>query len=127
VFEADRQAHVVLRHAGRELFFGPELGMGCRRRMDRERSRVAYVGDVIEELQGVDELAARVLAALDLEADETALPAAQIFLRPLLAGAGLLLGVDHFRHWRLLGEPIRNREVVGAMALHAQGQRLDAL
>ncbi len=40
--------------------------------MDGERARVADVGDMVEQLQRVDELAPGVLAALDLEADEAA-------------------------------------------------------
>ena len=67
VLEADREAHVVLRHAGRELLFGPELRVGGRRRMNRERARVADVGDVIEKLQRVDETFAGFDAALQLK------------------------------------------------------------
>ena len=70
MFEADRKPHVAGRHAGRELLVGVELLMRGRGRMDRERARVADVGDVIEKLQRVDEPAPRLDAALQLEADQ---------------------------------------------------------
>ena len=57
MLDADREANVVVGHAGRELFFGRELRVGGGRRMDGERTRVADIGDVIEELERVDELA----------------------------------------------------------------------
>ena len=49
--------------------------------MDGERARVADIGDVIEELERVDELAPGVLAALDLESDQAALPPFEVFFR----------------------------------------------
>ena len=79
------QANVIVGHAGRELFFGRELRVGGGRRMDGERARIADVGDVIEELERVDELGAGGLAALDLEADQTALPAVRYFSARRLA------------------------------------------
>ena len=54
--------------------------MGGRRRMDREAARVADIGDMIEELQPVDETPARLAPARQLEADKAAIPAAQIFV-----------------------------------------------
>ena len=42
--------------------------------MDREAARIADVGDVIEQLQRIDEAPAGLLAALDLEADQAAEP-----------------------------------------------------
>ena len=50
VLDADRQAHVAVRHAGGELVLGRKLRVGRRRRMDGELARVADVGDVVEEL-----------------------------------------------------------------------------
>ena len=53
--------------------------------MNGERASVADVGDMIEELERVDELGAGGLAALELEADQAALPALEIFLGAPLA------------------------------------------
>ena len=96
--------------------------------MDGERARIADIGDVIEELQRVDELAPRLLAALELEADEAALPALEIFLRALFCDARSD-AKDGSRcvTSRPLGEPARDGGRVGAMALDAQRQSLDAL
>ncbi len=96
VLDADGQANVIVGDAGRQLLFGRELRVGGARRMDGERARVADVGDMIEELERVDELGAGGLAALDLEADQAALPALQIFLRPPL-GLALLIARDGSR------------------------------
>src|SRR5271165_7667263 len=96
MLDADRQAHVALGHAGRELFCGRELRVGRRRRVDDERASVADVGDVIEEFQRVDELWSRFAPAPELEADEAALPAAQVFFRALLAHSRLLRRMEHF-------------------------------
>jgi hypothetical protein len=82
VLDADREADVIFGHAGRELFLGRELRVGGGRRMDGERARVADIGDMIEELERVDELALRLLAAPDLEADQAAEPAMQDISRP---------------------------------------------
>ena len=57
--------------------------MRRRRRMDGERARVADVGDVIEELQRVDEAPARLAPGREFEADEAAKAALEIFLRAL--------------------------------------------
>ena len=42
--------------------------------MDGEAARVADIGDVVEQLQRVDEAPSRFLAALDLEAEQAAEP-----------------------------------------------------
>ena len=86
MLDADRQPDIVVGHAGRLLLLGRELRVGGGRRMDGERARVADIGDVIEELERVDELAPRLLAALDLEPDQAAQPALEIFFgAPALA------------------------------------------
>ena len=50
MLDADREAHIAVRHAGRLLLFGRELRVRGRRRMDGEAARVADIGDVIEQL-----------------------------------------------------------------------------
>src|SRR5690606_41790410 len=56
--------------------------MRCRRRMDGEAAHVADIGDMIEQLQAVDELATRFGAAFQLEAEQAAEAALEIGLRP---------------------------------------------
>ena len=80
MLDADRQAHVAFGDAGGELVFGRELRVGGRRRMDGERARVADVGDVVEELQRVDEPPPRLFPARQFEADQAAEAALEIFL-----------------------------------------------
>jgi hypothetical protein len=63
MLEADRQAHIAVRDAGRELLLGRELRVRGRGRMDREAARVADIGDVIEQLQLSMKLAPGLAAA----------------------------------------------------------------
>src|SRR5690606_18565089 len=82
VLNADRQAHIAFRHARSRQLFPLQLRMRCRRRMDGEAAHVADIGDMIEQLQAVDELATRFSAAFQLEAEQAAEAALEIGLRP---------------------------------------------
>ncbi len=68
VLDADRQPDVTLGDAGRQPVFERKLRVRRRRRMDRQRPRVADVGDVIDQLQRIDEPPPGLAAALQLEA-----------------------------------------------------------
>ncbi len=127
VLEADRKAHIAIGHAGCDLIAGAELGMRRGRGVDGEASRIADIGDVVEQLKRVDEAPSGFLACRQLEADKAAIAALQVFVRPLAEHASLERWVDHLRHFRPLGEVIGDRQRVGGMALDAQRQRLDAL
>ena len=94
MFEADGEAHVAGRDAGRELLLGRQLLMRGRGRMNGERARVADVGDMIEKLERVDELAPRLDAALELEADQAAVAAFEIGVGAAAGLARLQAGED---------------------------------
>ena len=64
MLDSDGQPHVARRDAGGELLLGIELLMCSRGRMDRQRACIADIGDVIDELERVDEPAAGLDAAL---------------------------------------------------------------
>src|SRR5215470_11941282 len=78
VLNTDGQANVAVRHPGRALFLGRKLRMRRARRMDREAAGVADIGDVIEELQGIDEPPSGLDAAREFETDQTAVAALEI-------------------------------------------------
>ena len=80
VLQADRKPHIALGHAGRELLCWAELRMRRGRGMNGEASRIADIGDVVEQLQRVDEAPPGFLARRQLEADEAAIAALQIFI-----------------------------------------------
>ena len=64
-----------------ELLLGDvELAVRRARGVDREAAHVADVGEVAEQLETVDEVAARVDAALQLERDDRALAVGQVLL-----------------------------------------------
>ena len=127
VLDADRQAHVTFGHAGGELVLGRKLRVGRRRRMDGERARVADVGDVVEQLQRVDEPPPRLMPAGEFEADQAAEAALEILLRalerPAASAARDRSPWSLPAAWRAIGD----RLGVLAVALDAQRHRLDAL
>src|SRR5271168_340405 len=98
VLDADGEADVTVGHARREPILRRELRMRGRCGMDREAARVADIGDVIQQLQRVDEAPARLAAAREFKTDEPAVTALEIFARALAADAGLYRGVDHLDH-----------------------------
>ena len=72
VLDADRKADIAGRHAAGQLIGRTELRVRGAGRMDGQRSRIAYVRHVIEELERVNEARAGLNTLLELEADETA-------------------------------------------------------
>ena len=88
VLDADGQAHVAGRYAAGELVGRAQLRVRGAGRVDGQRTRIADVGHVVEELERIDESRACLAALLELEADETTVPALEIGAR-----AALLLGV----------------------------------
>jgi len=64
VLDADRKPDVSLRDAGLELLFWRQLRVRCGRRMDGERAGIANVGDMIEQLQAINEPTASLLPPL---------------------------------------------------------------
>src|SRR5215469_71306 len=72
MLQPDGEPDIAVGDAGRELLVRRELGMRGGRRVDGEAPRIADMGDVIEELQGVDEAPPGLLAAGELEAQKPA-------------------------------------------------------
>ena len=93
VLDADRQAHGVLRDAGRLELLGVQLRVRGRRVVDRERARIADVGEVREQAEALDERLARLEAALDAERDEAAVAAGEDSARDLVRRARVEAGV----------------------------------
>src|SRR3984893_6895016 len=97
MLDAYRKAHISLADTGLQLVFWRQLRMrgGCR--VDRERADVTDVGDVINELQAVDELAASVLTTAELETDQGAVAALKIGVGPAFLFTGHQAGENHLR------------------------------
>src|SRR5687767_6364178 len=72
MLDADRKPYIPLADAGRELLLGRKLRVGSGGRMDRERAGVTDIGDVVDQLQPVDERPSGVASALQLEPDQPA-------------------------------------------------------
>jgi hypothetical protein len=89
VFNADRQSDKGARDACGRLLLRIELAMRRRARMNREAARIADIGEVVEELQPVDETERRLLAALRLEADKAAMSELQVLVGALPVEASL--------------------------------------
>src|SRR3984957_5192117 len=83
MFDADRETDIAVGNAGLDLILGRELRMGGRGGMNGEAARVADIGDVIEELQAVDETPPRFASFGEFETDKAAELAVQIFVGAL--------------------------------------------
>ena len=78
MFDPDREPHVARRDTCGELVFGCQLLMRRGGRMDGKRACIADIRDMIEELQRIDEFAASLDPALELEANQRAVTAFEI-------------------------------------------------
>ena len=94
MLDPDREPDVAGRHAGQELVVGRELAVGGRGRVDGERARVADVGDVMEQLERIDEGPAGLPSALQLEPDQAAIAALEHGIGPAARLAALQPGED---------------------------------
>src|SRR6476469_5806317 len=95
--------------------------------MDRKASRIANVGHVVVQLQGIDELPSRFLSTGQLEADEPAILAPQIAVCPFAMNALLLRRVNNALHLLAGAQELHDRLRVFAVLSHAQGKSLEAL
>ena len=127
MLDTDRQPHIAIGDAGRELLFRRELRVRGRGRMDRQAARVADIGDVIEHLQRFDELLAGFLAAGQFEPDQAAIAAIHIGVGPPFLFAGLIARMDHVGDLVIAAEIFRDRRCVAAMLAHAQRQGFQSL
>ena len=103
-----------------------ELAVGGRGRMDDQRAGVADIGEMREQLHVRHELDAGVIAALESEGEHRAGALRAVFLAQVViavAGAGPDSSPRRPCGWR---QPLRDRQRIVAMPLHAQRQRLDA-
>ena len=95
--------------------------------MNHQALGVSHIGEVREQLQGVDELPAGFEAALDPEREDRPLALGQVLLCHRVVRARREIGVIHPSDQRVSFEMLRDREGVGAMQVHAQRQGFQAL
>ncbi len=70
VFEANAEAHEIIRHAGADLLVGRELRMRGAGWVNCQRLGIADVGHMAEHLQVVDELSTCFTPTLNAEANQ---------------------------------------------------------
>src|ERR1700722_10794990 len=104
MFDSHREADVTVGNTGRMLVLDGKLRMRGRRRMNRQAAGIADVGDMVEELQPVDETASGLTAACQFEADEAAEPPFQIFVGALARDAALHGGMNDLNDFRPFAE-----------------------
>src|SRR5690606_19761633 len=127
VLEADRQAHELRRDPAGLLLLRRQLRMRRRRRMDREAPRVADVREVAEELEPLDELAARLEPALDAEHDHRAAHPGEVLLVQRIGRVRLEPRIADPLDLRMVLQVLGHLLRVLAVPLHPKRQRLDAL
>ena len=72
MLDADGEPHIAVGDASPMLLLARQLRMRGGRGMDRQRPDIADIGDVVDHLEIVDERAAGVPPALELETDQRA-------------------------------------------------------
>src|SRR5690242_11736729 len=95
--------------------------------MNGEAPRIADVGDVVVKLQRIDELAARLLAARQLEANQAAVLAFEVSVGALAMNALLLRRVNDPLDFLSRAQEIDDGLRILAVLVHAQCQRLQPL
>ena len=126
VLDAHGEADEVLGEVGGLELLGRELGVRGGGGVDDEGLGVTHVGQVREELHVVDDLQAGVAAALDAEDDDAAEAVLEDAGRGLVTRVVLQARVAHPADLGVALEELGHGEGVVAVALNAQGQRLDA-
>ena len=94
--------------------------------MDRQRLAVAHIGQVGDELEVVNDLGARVVAALDAEGEDAAEAAGEVLLCELVRGVRFETEVGHPGDVVVALEPFRQCEGVLRVALGAETERFEA-
>ena len=119
MLDPDRQAHIARRDAGLGLVLDRKLRVRRARRMDRQAARIADIGDVVKQLQRIDELLTGIDAALQFETDQPAIiAAAELGIGAALRFAGHEAGIDHRGDLRVLGEMSGDRRGIAALLAH---------
>ena len=125
MLRADRDTDQVLGNTRVDLLLVRQLLVGGRPGVDSQRLGVADVGQVGDELEAIDHLAAGVGAALDADAEYAAKSALEVLLCVLVRPVALQPGVRHPADVRALLEVAGEREGVLGVALAAERQRLE--
>jgi hypothetical protein len=94
--------------------------------MDDQAFCIADIGEVGEQLDAVDHLHADLVAALDAKGEDRARALGQVFPGERVILVVGQAGIIHPSDGRVLVEILRDLERIGAVALHAQPERLDA-
>ena len=127
MLDADRQAHHVLGDAGLPEFLGRQLPMRRAGRMTGERLGVADVHEPGEQLEGVLDPRAGIAAAVHAEGEDARGASAHVAVHERLRRRIGQAGVVDPPDLRMRPEVAGDLECVGADAVHAHRQRLDAL
>ncbi len=127
IFQTDAQTDKVGSDAGGEHLVFVELAVRGGDRVDGQALGVAYIGKMAQELEVVDKLFAGLDSSFDAKTEDGAVALGQIFLGPFVVGVVLEARVHHPTDSLVFGEIFCYPLCVGAMAIHAQAQRLDPL
>lgn len=127
VLDSDGEADVAFGRAGLDPLGRVKLAVGGRGRVDRQAARVADVGDIVEELQRVDEAATGVTPRGKFKADKSAKAAAQIGFSAFAGAVGLQTGIDDIGDFGAFGQPVGDLRGVRGMTVDPQRQGFKAL
>lgn len=126
VLRADGDPDEVVGHARAGLLLVRKLLVRRRPGVDGQRLGVAHVGQVGDELEAVDDLAPRLAAPLDAEAEDAAEPPLEVPLRQLVAWVAFQARVRHPADVGARLQVASQGQGVLGVSLPAQAERLKA-
>jgi hypothetical protein len=127
MLDADGEADIARRHTRGELLFGAELLVGGRGWMDCQRTGVADVSDVIEQLQCIDEALSGLNASFELEAYQGSVSTLEIGLGAAAVLVGLEARENDMAHEGESGESVRDLDWILIVLSKAEWQGFEAL
>src|SRR5690606_154999 len=122
IFDADGKTHHFRPGASGDALLVRQLTVRGGGRMDDQRARIADIGEVREQFEGLDKLDAGLVATLQAESEDRACTLGRIFLLQ-----GMVLVVREARigypgNLRVLFQPCRDGRCIVAVTLHPERQ-----
>ena len=121
MLDLHRQPHIALVQTGIALLIGRQLRMRVRGRMNGQRARIANIGDMVEELERIDEGLSGGKPVLQLKPHEAAIAAPQIGMRAARGVAGLQARIIEAANRRMLSRKSATAEAFFTCSLIRSG------
>jgi hypothetical protein len=116
--------HLSWPHTSQQLFFSAELLVGGTRWMYGKRFGIAHVGEVRDELQGIDYGFGFFSASFEFKTQYASESIAQVLIGAIVIGRGLQTGIVDKFYFGQFFQPSCNLQCIVHGALHTQRKGL---